>query len=97
MRSNITLRQFRYFIAVAESGSVAAASRMLAIAQSAVTKSMQELEDELGARLFERGSRGIQLTPRGHRFLVAARKVIDTIAVGKSPHGIFFANSAPWR
>jgi YVTN family beta-propeller protein len=28
---------------------------------------------------------------------IAARKVIDTIAVGKSPHGIFFANSAPWR
>jgi YVTN family beta-propeller protein len=28
---------------------------------------------------------------------IAARKVIDTIPVGKSPHGIFFADSAPWR
>jgi DNA-binding transcriptional LysR family regulator len=80
MSTHITLRQFRYFIAVAESGSVAAASRMLNIAQSAVTKSMQELEDELGARLFERSSRGIQLTPRGHRFLAAARKVIASVA-----------------
>jgi DNA-binding transcriptional LysR family regulator len=80
MSTHITLRQFRYFIAVAESGSVAAASRMLNIAQSAVTKSMQELEDELGARLFERSSRGMQLTPRGHRFLASARRVIASVA-----------------
>jgi DNA-binding transcriptional LysR family regulator len=80
MSTHITLRQFRYFIAVAESGSVASASRMLNIAQSALTKSMHELEDELGARLFERSSRGMQLTPRGHRFLAAARKVIASVA-----------------
>lgn len=80
MSSHITLRQFRYFIAVAESGSVAAASRMLAIAQSAVTKSMQELEDELGQPLFERSSRGMTLTPQGHRFLASARKVIGAVA-----------------
>jgi DNA-binding transcriptional LysR family regulator len=77
---HVTLRQFRYFIAVAESGSVAAASRMLAIAQSAVTKSLMELEDELGAQLFERSSRGMQLTPQGHRFLASARKVIAAVA-----------------
>ena len=77
---HLTLRQFRYFIAVAESGSVAAASRMLAIAQSAVTKSMQELEDTLGTRLFERTSKGIVLTPQGHRFLASARRVIGAVA-----------------
>lgn len=77
---HVTLRQFRYFIAVAESGSVAAASRMLAIAQSAVTKSMQELEDALGARLFVRTSKGIVLTPQGHRFLASARRVISAVA-----------------
>ena len=80
MRSNITLRQFRYFIAVAESGSVAAASRMLNIAQSALTKSMQELEDELGQRLFERSAKGMTLTAPGHRFLASARKVIGAVA-----------------
>ncbi len=78
--SHITLRQFRYFIAVAESGSVAAASRLLSIAQSAVTKSMQELEDELGQRLFERSSKGIALTTQGHRFLAGARRVIGAVA-----------------
>ena len=78
--AHITLRQFRYFIAVAESGSLAGASRMLSIAQSALTKAMVELETELGSRLFERTSRGMALTPQGHRFLASARKVISSVA-----------------
>lgn len=78
--SHVTLRQFRYFIAVAESGSVAAASRLLNLAQSAVTKSMQELEDELGQCLFERSPRGITLTVQGHRFLAGAHRVIGAVA-----------------
>ena len=77
---HVTLRQFRYFIAVAESGSVASASRMLDIAQSALTKSLMELEAELGSSLFERSSKGMTLTPQGHRFLVSARKVIGSVA-----------------
>jgi DNA-binding transcriptional LysR family regulator len=77
---NVTLRQFRYFVAVAESGSVAAASRMLNIAQSALTKSLLELEAELGSSLFARSSKGMALTPQGHRFLVSARKVIGSVA-----------------
>jgi DNA-binding transcriptional LysR family regulator len=77
---HVTLRQFRYFVAVAESGSVASASRMLAIAQSALTKSLAELEDELGAALFLRSSRGMTLTPQGHRFLAGARKVLGSVA-----------------
>ena len=80
MSSHITLRQFRYFIAVAESGSVAAASRMLNIAQSAVTKSIQELESEVGQSLFARSARGMLLTPQGHRFLASANKVIGAVA-----------------
>jgi DNA-binding transcriptional LysR family regulator len=77
---HVTLRQFRYFIAVAESGSVASASRMLNIAQSALTKSLLELESELGSSLFARSSKGMTLTPQGHRFLLSARKVIGTVA-----------------
>ena len=86
MPSHITLRQFRYFVAVAESGSVAAASRMLNIAQSAVTKSLQELEEELGQRLFERNSRGMLMTPQGHRFLSSARRVIGAVAEATRLH-----------
>ena len=77
---HVTLRQFRYFVAVAESGSVASASRMLNIAQSALTKSLAELEDELGAALFLRSSRGMTLTPQGHRFLAGAREVLGSVA-----------------
>jgi DNA-binding transcriptional LysR family regulator len=76
---NITLKQFRYFIAVAETSSVAAAARTVNIAQSAITKSILELEDEVGTKLFERMPKGMQLTPDGHRFLLSARKVLSAV------------------
>jgi len=83
---HVTLRQFRYFVAVAESSSVAAAARMLNIAQSAITKSVQELEDSLGVTLFERSSRGMLLTPDGHRFLASSRKVLSSVAEATRLH-----------
>lgn len=80
MQRHITFKQFRYFLAVSETASVAAASRMLNIAQSAVTKSVLELEDTLGLKLFERSSKGMVLTQDGHRFQTSARKVISAVA-----------------
>ena len=80
LNRNFTFRQFRYFICVAETASVASASRMLNIAQSAITKSILELEETLGVRLFERSARGMVLTPDGHRFLGSARKVLAAVA-----------------
>lgn len=77
---NVTLRQFRYFIAVADGGAVSAAARELNISQSAVTTAVRGLEDELGVRLFERSSRGVTLTPDGHRLLASARRVIAAVA-----------------
>ena len=56
---HVTLRQFRYFVAVAESGSVASASPLLSIAQSALTKSLLELEAEIGSALFVRSPKGM--------------------------------------
>jgi DNA-binding transcriptional LysR family regulator len=80
VKRNVTLRQFRYFIGVAESSSVAAAARMLNIAQSAITKSILELEEDLGVKLFERSTKGMLLTADGHRFLASARRVLATVA-----------------
>ena len=77
---NVTLRQFRYFIAVADCASVSAAARQLNISQSAITTAVQQLEDDVGVRLFERNSRGVTLTPDGHRFLSSARRVIAAVA-----------------
>lgn len=77
---NVTLRQFRYFIAVADCASVSAAARQLNISQSAITTAVRELEDDLGVQLFERHSRGVTLTPDGHRFLASSRRVIGVVA-----------------
>jgi DNA-binding transcriptional LysR family regulator len=80
MHRHITIKQFRYFLAVSETASVAGAARMINIAQSAVTKSVQELEDTLGVKLFERTPKGMVLTQDGHRFQASARKVISAVA-----------------
>lgn len=52
-----SIRQLRTFVAVARAGSFSAAGRQLNISQPAVSKQMQELEGEIGAKLFERGRR----------------------------------------
>lgn len=80
MQRHITLKQFRYFLAVSETASVASAARMINIAQSAVTKSVLELEETLGVRLFQRTSRGMVLTQDGYRFQASARKVLAAVA-----------------
>lgn len=59
------LHQLRDFIAVAERGSIRAASRQIGIAQPALTRSIHELERQLGVDLFERQARGTSLTPMG--------------------------------
>ena len=80
MQRHITLKQFRYFLAVSETASVAATARMINVAQSALTKSIQDLEESLGVRLFDRNSRGMVLTQEGYRFQASARKVIAAVA-----------------
>jgi DNA-binding transcriptional LysR family regulator len=77
---HFTLKQFKYFLAVADTGSVAAAARMVNIAQSAVTKSVLELEHTLGTPLFERSAKGMSLTQAGLRFQASALKVISAVA-----------------
>jgi len=63
------LRHLRYFISVAEHGSVRLASEHLHITQPAVSRQIQDLEDELGFLLFKRSPRGLQLTPPGQSYL----------------------------
>lgn len=64
-----------HLLAVAESGSLRAAGRHLGIAQPVITRSIQELERELGVPLFERHSKGAQLTPLGEVFYRRARSL----------------------
>ncbi|WP_076998851.1 LysR substrate-binding domain-containing protein [Variovorax sp. KK3] len=69
------LHHLRDLLAVADQGSMRAAARELGVAQPAMTRSIQELERELGAALFERRSRGIVPTAIGEAFIRRARSI----------------------
>src|SRR5229473_8055641 len=74
------LRHLRYFIAVAEAGSLTvAAQRMLHTSQPSLSRQIRDLEDEVGAQLLTRRARGIQLTPAGRAFLDRARVVLSQV------------------
>ena len=67
------LRHFRYFIAIAEEGSFTRAAERLWVAQPGLSTQIRRLETELGVLLFERHTRGVDLTPAGKLFLERAR------------------------
>ena len=62
---NLTLRQFRYFEALRRHGHFGRAAEACAISQPALSMQIRELEDALGAELFERGARQVRLTRLG--------------------------------
>jgi DNA-binding transcriptional LysR family regulator len=70
------LRHLRSLLAVAEEGSFSAAARRLHVSQQALSRSVQQLERELGASLFERSARPIELTAAGEAMLAAAQRSI---------------------
>jgi len=71
------LRHLRYFIAVAEEGSLTvAAEKRLHTAQPSLSRQMRDLEAELGCELMTRSARGIELTAAGRVFLDQARVVL---------------------
>ncbi|WP_431969897.1 LysR family transcriptional regulator [Nocardia sp. bgisy134] len=71
------LQQLRYVVAVAETNSFTRAAARCLVVQSALSHQIGRLERELGARLFERTSRRVRLTPAGAAFLPAARQCLD--------------------
>src|SRR5258708_21939798 len=63
------LRHLRYFVAVAEAGSLTvAAEQRLHTSQPSLSRQIRDLESELGAQLLTRRARGIELTPAGRGF-----------------------------
>lgn len=73
----MTLTQLRHFVGLAQAGSFAQASRLLFLTQPALSRSIQALEEELGASLFDRLGRRIALTPLGHEVLERARRLLS--------------------
>ncbi|SEB25588.1 LysR substrate-binding domain-containing protein [Variovorax sp. YR216] len=71
----MNMHQFRAFVAVVDQGSIRAAARYLHLSQSAITKAVQGLEEETGAALLIRRSRGVELTEAGQLLVTRARLI----------------------
>ena len=69
------IRQLRYFISIAEEGSLSAASHKLHVAQPSLSKHVINLENELGVKLLDRSPRGVLLTEAGTLLLEHARGI----------------------
>jgi LysR family transcriptional regulator, hca operon transcriptional activator len=84
------LRHLRYFVAVAEAGSLRlAAEKRLHTAQPSLSRQLRDLELEVGVDLFTRGPRGVELTPAGRAFLDHAR-----LSLGQATEAIAAARRA---
>ncbi len=77
--SRIKFRHLQCFLATAQLGSVQKAADRMAITQPAASKTLQELESLVGARLLERGRRGAQLTPQGEAFMRHAEASVNAL------------------
>lgn len=76
---NLSIRQLRAFITVAEHGSFSQAALQLHLTQSALSGLIKELENQLAMRLFDRTTRQLHLTEAGQRLLPSAQRVLNDI------------------
>jgi LysR family hca operon transcriptional activator len=80
MGNNVELRHLRYFVAVAEAGSLTeAAGRRLHTSQPSLSRQIRDLEQEVGTPLLNRGARGVELTAAGRAFLDHARLALAQV------------------
>ena len=73
----MTLQQLKYIITIAECGSITSAAGKLLVAQPSLSKSVSELEKEMGITIFYRNNRGVYLSEDGSKFLSYARQVME--------------------
>jgi LysR family hca operon transcriptional activator len=80
MGAEMELRHLRYFVSVADAGSLTlAAEQTLHTSQPSLSRQIRDLENEVGAQLLTRRARGIELTPAGRAFLEHARVVLSQV------------------
>jgi LysR family nitrogen assimilation transcriptional regulator len=73
------IRQLRYFVCIAELGSLSAASHRLGVAQPSLSQHVKNLEEELGVELLVRSSRGVRVTESGHTLLTHAARILRAL------------------
>jgi DNA-binding transcriptional LysR family regulator len=73
------LRHLRYFVAVGEEQHYGRGAQRLRVAQPALSRQIQDLEEEIGFKLFERLSRGVKLSTAGKLFLEEARRILQQV------------------
>ena len=84
----LDLKQLKYFIVCAETGSISEAAKLLYTTQPSVSKAIKELEEEMGIVLFERMPRGIALTAKGREaYRYACRIINDSRILEEMSHG----------
>jgi LysR family transcriptional regulator, regulator of abg operon len=76
------LNRIEQFIAVADAGSIRGAARRLGVSQPALTRALQQLEEELGVQLLQRNAHGASLTVAGSTFLARARVADAELRMG---------------
>lgn len=74
-----TLRQLEYIVAIADTGQVSLAASKLNVSQPSLSAQISEVEQDLGARLFQRGRAGAKITPVGEDVVRRARKILHDI------------------
>ncbi len=79
MKSQIDLHRMRLTIEVARRQSISAAARSLGVSQPALTRSIAEIESELGVELFVRSPQGVEVTEDGERFIAGAVRVLGDV------------------
>ena len=102
------LRHLRYFVAIVEEENYRRAAQRLNVAQTALSTQIQDLEAELGFKLFDRLPRGVKLSTAGKLFLEDARRILREVSeaagraarVARGQSGtlrIGFTENASWR
>lgn len=76
---NLTLKQFRYFEALAREGHFGRAAELCSISQPALSLQIKDLEDSLGTPVFERGARQIRLTAFGEAFRARVQTILQAV------------------
>jgi DNA-binding transcriptional LysR family regulator len=77
--AEVTLRQLRCLVAVADHGSISAAAAALDVSQPTVTHQLQLLERTLGHRLLDRHARGVSVRPEGLLVVERARRIVQAV------------------